>query len=174
MDIKICGLKTDEALDAVIAGGASHAGFIFFPKSPRYVDPAHAGKLARKAKAHGITTVAVTVNADDALLSEIIEKVQPGMLQLHGSESPERVAEIKRRFGLPVMKALPVRDKGDLAKARSYIGVADRFLFDAKPPAGAALPVPVTRIGEARPRAAAPLILDGAELYTAEGLGYRH
>ncbi len=140
MDIKICGLKTKEALDAVIRGGASHAGFIFFPKSPRYIEPARAGELARQAKANGIAAVAVTVDADDAFLAEIVEKMQPDMLQLHGAESPERVAEIKKRFGLPVIKALAIRDAGDVERIAPYAGVADRFLFDAKPPKGATLP----------------------------------
>jgi phosphoribosylanthranilate isomerase len=140
MDIKICGLKTREALDAVIRGGASHAGFIFFPKSPRYVDPALAGELARQAKANGIATVAVTVDADDAFLIEIVGKMRPDILQLHGSESPERVAEIKKHFGLPVMKALAIRDRGDVERIGPYADVADRFLFDAKPPEGATLP----------------------------------
>jgi phosphoribosylanthranilate isomerase len=140
MDIKICGLKTDEALDAVIGGGASHAGFIFFPRSPRFLEPAHAGKLARRARERGVATVAVTVNADDAVLSDIIGHMHPDMLQLHGSETPERVAEVKQLFGLPVMKALAIREKSDLSRFKPFIGVADRFLFDAKPPEGAPLP----------------------------------
>ena|SRR6185312_8055914 len=139
MDIKICGLKTEETLAAALAGGASHVGFIFFPKSPRYIDPAEAGRLRRlatgKAKA-----VAVTVDADDATLNGIVKAVAPDMLQLHGSESPARVGEIKARHGLPVMKALSVREKTDLDRAAEYASVADRFLFDAKPPKGSELP----------------------------------
>jgi phosphoribosylanthranilate isomerase len=140
MDIKICGLKTEEALAAATSGGASHAGFIFFADSPRYVPPVRAGQLALRARAHGLKTVAVTVDADDRLLSKIVEGVQPDILQLHGKETPERVAEIKARFGLPVMKALPIRDKGDLKRIAAYRGVADRLLFDAKPAEGALLP----------------------------------
>lgn len=140
MDIKICGLKTEEALDAAISGGASHAGFIFFPASPRNVEPARAGELARRARMHGVKTVAVTVDADDRLISEIVEKMQPDILQLHGSETPERVAEVKARFGRPVIKALPVREKADLERISGYRGVADRFLFDAKPAEGARRP----------------------------------
>ena len=138
LDIKICGLKTDEALAAALAGGASHVGFIFFPRSPRYVEPAEAGRLrqaASKAK-----TVAVTVDANDAILDEIVAKMQPDMLQLHGTETPARVAEIKVHYGLPVMKALSVSEPADLERIKPFIGVADRFLFDAKPPKGSELP----------------------------------
>jgi phosphoribosylanthranilate isomerase len=139
MDIKICGLRTEEALAAALAGGASHVGFIFFPKSPRNIEPAEAGRLRRlafgKAKA-----VAVTVDADDATLDAIVKAVAPDMLQLHGSESPARVAELKARYRLPVMKALSVREKSDLDRVADYVGVADRLMFDAKPPKGADLP----------------------------------
>ena len=139
LDIKICGLKTDEALAAALAGGASHVGFIFFPKSPRNVSPAEAGRLRQMA--HGkAKAVAVTVDADDATLDAIMAAMQPDMLQLHGSESPERVGAIKARYGLPVMKALAVRQAADLEAALAYRGIADRLLFDAKPPKGADLP----------------------------------
>lgn len=140
MDIKICGLKTEEALAAAISGGASHAGFIFFARSPRYVSPVRAGQLAQRARERAVRTVAVTVDADDRLLSEIVEEMQPDILQLHGRETPGRAGEIKARFGLPVMKALPIRDKGDLEGIGAYRGVADRLLFDAKPAQGALLP----------------------------------
>lgn len=138
LDVKICGLKTQAALEAALAGGASHVGFIFFRKSPRYVDPAEAGRLrqfAGKAKA-----VAVTVDADDETLDAIVEAMRPDMLQLHGSESPERVAALKARHGLPVMKAFSLRVASDLDAIQPYRGVAGRFLFDAKPPAGSELP----------------------------------
>ena len=139
LDIKICGLKTDEALAAALAGGASHVGFIFFPRSPRHVEPAEAGRLRRaalgKAKA-----VAVTVDAGDALLDAIMNAMAPDMLQLHGAETPARVAEVKARYGLPVMKALSVREATDISAARAYAGVADRLLLDAKPPRGSELP----------------------------------
>jgi len=115
LDIKICGLKTDEALAAALAGGASHVGFIFFPRSPRHVEPAEAGRLRRaalgKAKA-----VAVTVDAGDALLDAIVDAMAPDMLQLHGAETPARVAEVKARYGLPVMKALGVREAADIRR----------------------------------------------------------
>jgi phosphoribosylanthranilate isomerase len=139
MDIKICGLRTEEALAAALAGGASHVGFIFFPKSPRNIEPAEAGRLRRladgKAKA-----VAVTVDADDAALDGIVNAVAPDVLQLHGSESPARVTELKARYGLSVMKALSIRERSDLDQVADYAGIADRLLFDAKPPKGAELP----------------------------------
>ncbi|TPI30674.1 phosphoribosylanthranilate isomerase [Mesorhizobium sp. B3-2-1] len=139
LDIKICGLRTDQAMAAALAGGASHVGFIFFPKSPRYVEPVEAGRLREAARGKALA-VAVTVDAKDAFLDEIVEKMQPDMLQLHGSETPERVAELKARHGLPVMKALPLSEAADLDRIRPFIGVADRFLFDAKPPRGSELP----------------------------------
>ncbi|MER8954696.1 phosphoribosylanthranilate isomerase [Mesorhizobium sp. M0833] len=139
LDIKICGLKTDKALAAALASGASHVGFIFFAKSPRYVEPAEAGRLREAARGKA-KAVAVTVDASDAFLDEIVEKMQPDMLQLHGAEPPERVAEVKARYGLPVMKALPVSEAADLARVKPFIGIADRFLFDAKPPKGSELP----------------------------------
>ncbi|MER8429185.1 phosphoribosylanthranilate isomerase [Mesorhizobium caraganae] len=139
LDIKICGLKTDEAMAAALAGGASHVGFIFFAKSPRYVEPAEAGRL-RQAAIGKATAVAVTVNADDAFLDEIVAKMHPDMLQLHGSETPERVAEVKARYGLPVMKVFSVSEAADLDRLKPFIGIADRFMFDAKPPKGSQLP----------------------------------
>jgi phosphoribosylanthranilate isomerase len=139
LDIKICGLKTGETLAAALAGGASHVGFIFFAKSPRYVEPVEAGRL-RQAALGKAKAVAVTVDAGDAFLDDIVEKMHPDMLQLHGSETPERVAEVKARYGLPVMKALAVSEAADLERIKPFIGVADRFLFDAKPPKGSQLP----------------------------------
>jgi len=140
IDIKICGLKTPEAIDAAIAGGATHVGFIFFLKSPRNVDVETAADLAARARAGGAKTVAVTVDADDAFLESIVRMVKPDMLQLHGAETPERVKELKDRHGLPVMKAFSIRDATDLAKCVPYLGIADRFLFDAKAPEGSDLP----------------------------------
>lgn len=139
LDIKICGLKTEEALEVALAGGATHVGFIFFEKSPRNVSPAIAGSL-RQAAAQRAKTVAVTVDADDAALDDIVAAVHPDMLQLHGSETAARVAAVKARHGLPVMKAFSIRDAADLAAIEPYRGIADRFLFDAKPPKGAELP----------------------------------
>lgn len=139
LDIKICGLKTDEAMAAALAGGASHVGFIFFAKSPRYVEPAQAGRL-RQAAIGKAKAVAVTVDADDAFLDDIVEKMHPDMLQLHGAETPERVAEVKARYGLPVMKVFSVSEAADLDRLKPFVGIADRFMFDAKPPKGSQLP----------------------------------
>ena len=138
-DIKICGLKTEEALAAALDNGASHVGFIFFAKSPRNIVPADAGRLRQAARGKA-KAVAVSVDAGDAFLDEIVTAMAPDMLQLHGAESPERVAEVKTRYGLPVMKAFSLREAGDLAAVTPYRGVADRFLFDAKPPKGSELP----------------------------------
>ncbi|CAG0971026.1 MAG: phosphoribosylanthranilate isomerase [Rhizobiaceae bacterium] len=139
IDIKICGLKTAEALDAALAGGASHVGFIFFPKSPRNIAPQEAGRLRRAAFGRA-RAVAVTVDADDAELDAIVAAMAPDMLQLHGKESPERVASVKGRYDLPVMKALSVAEMADVEAAEAYRGIADRMLFDARPPKGAELP----------------------------------
>ena len=138
-DIKICGLKTDETLAAALAGGASHVGFIFFAKSPRYVEPVEAGRLRQSAIGRA-KPVAVSVDADDAFLDRIVAEMRPDILQLHGSESPARVAEVKARHGLPVMKAMAISEAADLERIKPFIGIADRFLFDAKPPKGSQLP----------------------------------
>lgn len=138
-DIKICGLKTPEAVDRAVARGASHIGFIFFPKSPRNIEPDLAGDLADRVRGRA-KIVAVTVNADDEELDDIVSMVRPDILQLHGNESPERVLHVKALYGLPVMKALSVKEAADLDRIDPYIGVADRFLFDAKAPAGSELP----------------------------------
>ncbi|MEM8540761.1 MAG: phosphoribosylanthranilate isomerase [Pseudomonadota bacterium] len=140
MDIKICGLSTAESVDAVIAANATHVGFIFFEKSPRHVSAALAAQLSAPAQAAGLRSVAVTVNADDSYLDEIVSVMKPDILQLHGSESPERVAEVKAKYGLPVMKAFAVSSAADLDKIDPYKDIADSFLFDAKPPKGSDLP----------------------------------
>lgn len=139
LDIKICGLKTEEALQAALDGGASHVGFIFFAKSPRHLEVREAGGLRKLADGRA-QAVAVTVDADDAELDAIVEAMRPDMLQLHGKETPERVAEVKARYSLPVMKAFSIREAADLAGIELYKGIADRFLFDAKPPKGSELP----------------------------------
>lgn len=139
LDMKICGLKTEAALASAIECGASHVGFIFFPKSPRNVTPQEAGELRALARGRA-KAVAVTVDADDAFLDAIVDAMQPDMLQLHGSESPERVAQVKVRYALPVMKAFAIHEAADLARIAPYRGIAERFLFDAKPPPGSALP----------------------------------
>ena len=138
-DIKICGLKTAEAIDRALQRGATHIGFIFFEKSPRYIEPDVAGRLAEAARGKA-KIVAVTVNPTNDDLDEIVALLRPDMIQLHGDESPERVLTIKAVYGLPVMKAFSVRTSEDLQRVEAYIGIADRFLFDAKPPKGSELP----------------------------------
>ncbi|MCO5148009.1 MAG: phosphoribosylanthranilate isomerase [Aquamicrobium sp.] len=138
-DVKICGLKTADAIDAALAGGASHVGFIFFEKSPRTIASEEAGRLRQAARGRA-KAVAVTVDADDAFLDGIVAAMAPDMLQLHGQETPARVAEVRARYRLPVMKALAISEAADLAAIAPFLGVADRFLFDAKPPKDAVLP----------------------------------
>lgn len=138
-EVKICGLKTAEAVERAVALGASHTGFIFFPKSPRNIEPDDAGRLADRIRGQA-KIVAVTVDADNDELDEIVSALNPDILQLHGSEDPERLLTVKAMYGLPVMKALSVRDASDLERIDPYIGIADRFLFDAKPPQGSDLP----------------------------------
>ncbi|PJF08979.1 phosphoribosylanthranilate isomerase [Pseudorhodobacter sp. MZDSW-24AT] len=137
--VKICGLRTVADVAAVAAAGAAYAGFVFFPKSPRHVTLAQARALALAAPV-GLAKVALVVDADDAALDAIIEAMPLDMLQLHGHESPERVAEVRARYGLPVMKAVGVADEGDLAAVLEYSLAADQILVDAKPPKTAALP----------------------------------
>ena len=137
--IKICGLKTAEAIDLAVRRGATHIGFIFFAKSPRYIEPVDAGRLADAVRGR-VKIVAVTVDADQDFLDEIVSEVRPDILQLHGHETPEDLLRIKAFYALPVMKALSIRDPDDLERIEPYIGIADRFLLDAKPPAGSELP----------------------------------
>lgn len=137
--VKICGLKRPAEIEAVAEAGAAYAGFVFFEKSPRHVSVAQARDLALLAPV-GLAKVALVVDADDAALDRITGEVALDMLQLHGHESPERVAQIKARYGLPVMKAVGVADAADLPLIDLYAQVADQLLIDAKPPKGAALP----------------------------------
>lgn len=137
--VKICGLRTVADVAAVAAADAAYAGFVFFPKSPRHLTFAQARELALAAPV-GLAKVALTVDATDAALDEMIEAVPLDMLQLHGHETPDRVAEIRARYGLPVMKAVGVADEGDLAAIFDYSTVADQLLIDAKPPKHADLP----------------------------------
>lgn len=137
--VKICGLRTPETLAAALDAGADMVGFVFFPKSPRHIDLATAEALGRAAEGRALK-VALTVDADDATLAGIVAALHPDILQLHGHESPERVAAIKARFGLPVMKAIGVASADDLRDMKAYEAVSDRILFDAKPPKDAAHP----------------------------------
>lgn len=129
---KICGLSTRETVDAAIAGGASHVGFVFFPKSPRDIAPERAGALATPER---VGRVGVFVDSDDALLAHAVAAARLTAVQLHGSEPPQRLASL-RRLGVELWKAIPVRTSADLAAADGYRGVADRILYDAKTPAG--------------------------------------
>lgn len=138
MRAKICGLTTPEAIEAAAEAGAAYIGFVFFPKSPRNISLAEAEVLALSVPP-GIVKVALTVNADDALIDDIAA-LPIDMFQLHGSESPTRVAEVKARTGLPVMKAIGVADASDLERIADYEGVADQILVDAKPPKGGEVP----------------------------------
>lgn len=137
--LKICGLSTVEALDAALDGGADMVGFVFFPPSPRHLDLERARELGRRARGRA-ALVALSVDAGDAQLGALVEALRPDALQLHGQESPDRVAKVKARFGLPVLKALPVAQASDLARVPDYAAVADRLVFDARPPRGATRP----------------------------------
>lgn len=139
LDIKICGLKTSEAVDHAVALGATHVGFIFFGKSPRHIEPADAGVLADRVRGRA-KIVSVSVDADNDELDEIMAMIRPDILQLHGRESPDRVLTVKAVTGLPVWKALSVSEAGDLERIDDYDGIANRFLFDAKPPKNSELP----------------------------------
>ena len=133
MDVKICGLRTPEAVEATASSGASHIGFNFFPPSPRSVTPKVAGDLAAHVP-EGVKIVALVVDADDALFDAIWTNLQPDIFQLHGKESPDRVREIRDRFGAKVMKVIRVADNADARSAEAYDGIVDFILFDAKPP----------------------------------------
>lgn len=137
--VKICGLRTPADVSAVARAGAAYAGFVFFPKSPRNVTLPEA-RLAAMAAPPGLAKVALTVDADDAALDAIVAAVPLDMLQLQGQESPDRVAEVRARYGLPVMKAIGLADEGDLSAIFAFSSVADQLLIDAKPPGGADLP----------------------------------
>ena len=137
--IKICGLSTPETLAAALDNGADMAGFIFFAKSPRNVSVDAAAQL-RKAAVGRAIAVAVSVDASDAELDALVSGMKPDMLQLHGHETPERVAAVKARFALPVMKAVSIRDRADLDQIAPFLGIADKFLLDAKAPKGSELP----------------------------------
>jgi phosphoribosylanthranilate isomerase len=137
--VKICGLSTHETLDVALQAGADMVGFVFFPPSPRHISLQTARELGRQAKGHA-TKVALTVDADDATLANIVEALAPDILQLHGKETVARLRDIKQAFGLPVMKVLPVETAADLAALPGYAAVADRILFDARAPKDATRP----------------------------------
>jgi len=137
--VKICGLSTRETLDVALGAGADMVGFVFFPPSPRHLSLETARALGKQAKGRA-TKVALTVDADDATLSNIVETLQPDLLQLHGKETIARLRDIKARFGLPVMKVIAVETAADLGVLPGFAGVADRILFDARAPKDATRP----------------------------------
>jgi phosphoribosylanthranilate isomerase len=137
--IKICGVRTPAILDAAVSAGADYVGLVFFAKSPRHLSLEEASRLADTARGR-VGTVAVLVDPDDALIDAVAKAVRPDFLQLHGTETPARVAAIKARTGLPVIKAVPVAEVADVADASAYAGIADQILFDAKASPGAMLP----------------------------------
>lgn len=137
--IKICGLRDRAGVEAAVEAGAAYLGFNFYEPSPRYAAPDVARELAL-AVPPGVMKVSLTVDADDETLDRIVRTVPLDMIQLHGSEGPERVAEVKARHGLPVMKALGIAGAADLERIAEYVDVADQLLLDAKPPKGAVLP----------------------------------
>jgi phosphoribosylanthranilate isomerase len=139
LSIKICGLKTPEALDVALESGADLVGFVFFGPSPRNLGLPAARTLGERVQGRA-GKVALTVNATDDELSGIVAALKPDMLQLHGTETPDRVVAVRTRFGLPVMKALPISERGDLSPIRLYANVADRLIFDARPPQDATRP----------------------------------
>ena len=137
--VKICGLKTPDALDAALEAGADMVGFVFFPPSPRDLGVEAARALGERVKGRA-KKVALSVDATDGELDRVVEALKPDMLQLHGKETPERVATVRTRFRLPVMKALPIEQKSDLAPIRLYGKVADWLLFDGRAPREATRP----------------------------------
>jgi phosphoribosylanthranilate isomerase len=137
--VKICGLKTPEALDAALDAGADMVGFVFFPPSPRNLGTEAARSLGARVNGRA-KKVALSVDASDAELERAIDALKPDMLQLHGKETPERVASLRSRFRLPVMKALPVETRADLSSVHLYAKVVDWLLFDARAPRDATRP----------------------------------
>jgi phosphoribosylanthranilate isomerase len=137
--VKICGLSTRETLDAALEAGADMVGFVFFAPSPRHLSLETARDLGRRAGREAVK-VALTVDADDATLENIIEALQPDILQLHGHETPSRLRDVKRRFGLETMKAIAVERATDLTALPDYATACDRVLFDARAPKGATRP----------------------------------
>jgi len=137
--VKICGLTTPDTLDAALDGGADFVGAVVFPKSPRHIAPEDAGALFERARGRA-KIVAVTVDADDALLEEIARTLRPDFIQLHGSETPARAEQVRALTGAGVIKALPIRHGDDFAAADEWDYHADHLMFDARPPEGSVLP----------------------------------
>jgi phosphoribosylanthranilate isomerase len=139
LEIKICGLSTSEALDAALDAGADMVGFVFFEPSPRHIGLGAARVLRERVRGRA-RKVALSVNANDEELARIVDALEPDLLQLHGRETPDRVVTVRTRFGIPVMKALPIATREDLTPIRTYAQVADRLLFDARAPRDANRP----------------------------------
>ncbi len=138
---KICGLSTPEAVSAAVEGGASHIGFVFFHKSPRNIRPEQAQRLAEPVRGRTpVKVVALMVDPGDAEVAEAVRRLQPDLIQLHGQETPGRTAAIRALAGVPVIKAIGVRDASDIAAALRYEDAADHLMFDARPPEGAERP----------------------------------
>jgi phosphoribosylanthranilate isomerase len=139
LTVKICGLKTPEALDAALESGADLVGFVFFTPSPRHLGLGAARMLGERVQGRA-RKVALTVDANDETLLGIVNALKPDMLQLHGKETPDRVVQVRSRFNLPVMKALPIATRADLSPVREYAQVSDRLIFDARAPKEATRP----------------------------------
>jgi phosphoribosylanthranilate isomerase len=139
LTVKICGVKTPEALEVALESGADLTGFVFFPPSPRNLGLEAAKRLGAQVKGRA-GKAALTVDANDEMLLGIVEALKPDLLQLHGKETPERVATVRSRFGVPVMKVLPIAERSDLSPIREFANVADRLMFDARPPQDATRP----------------------------------
>jgi len=139
VEVKICGITSEEAMEAAVEAGADYVGLVFFPPSPRALSPARAAELMQYLP-DDIVTVGLFVDAEDALLDAVLAECRLDLLQCHGKESPERLEAIRLEYGLPVMKSIAVAEAADLAAAEPYLAVADRLLFDARPPRGAPLP----------------------------------
>jgi phosphoribosylanthranilate isomerase len=136
---KICGLTTPEAVKAALAGGASHLGFVIFPRSPRHIEPEAAASLAALARGRA-QVAAVVVDPDDELLRRIAKSLKPDLIQLHGRETPRRAADVSVLTGAKVIKALPVSEPADIDAAAAYEPVCAHLMFDARPPSGSDLP----------------------------------
>lgn len=137
---KICGVSTPQAVQAVLDGRASHIGFNFFAKSPRFVSADLAAQLAQPLRSRNLKVCAITVDPDDALVDQLATVLKPDFIQLHGNESPARVREIGQRSGLGIIKVIPVTDSADIAAAAQYETVVDHLMFEGKPPKDAAMP----------------------------------
>jgi len=138
--VKICGISTPETVQAVLSGGASHIGFNFFEKSPRFVSPELAARLARPLRQTNLKVCAITVDPDDALVDQLATILKPDFIQLHGKETPARVREIGQRSGLGIIKVIPVTQAGDIDLASAYESLVDHLMFEGKPPRDAAMP----------------------------------